>query len=432
MKSGSVLSAISIIIVALGLAPALWPMTRPASATADQDLGPIVADALKSNPQIKNGLVYAAKGDGSFTGSGVAGIAEQEAQLPMTKDTPIYLASITKLYTAVVIMRLSELGALALDDPMAKYLPEDLIRGIHVYQGHDYSREITVEQLLDQTSGIADFYGDRSKDGLSLFEIFVADPGRTWTVEETIGRARNDLAPHFRPGTAVSYSDTNYQLLGKIIESVTGKPLQAAYEEIIFRPLGLSRTWLIGRSKPRNPPSAGIADVFSKDLNITRIRSNGSYWAEGGMVSTAEDAIVFLKALNQGRMIRQDTLELMHRTWRRLPNMPIQYGYGTMRIDFAVFGNPPGVSPVWGHSGSVGSFLYYSPGLDLYMAGTIDQTEDRITPIRLMIKMMQAIGGRTNRPSCDPAAPLRPETGFDLAAGLISFPASARWPRPSP
>jgi D-alanyl-D-alanine carboxypeptidase len=390
MKPRTILSTILVVIVAVGIVLTVWRLTRPTFSNANQELEYLVADTVKSNKQIKNCLVYVTKGDGSFTWSGAAGIAKQDGQVLMTKDTPIYLASITKLYTAVVIMRLYEQGALALDDPMAKYLSDDLIRGIHVYQGHDYSREITIEQLLDQTTGIADFYSEKSKDGETLFEIFVADQNRTWTVEETIGRARNDMVPNFKPGTAVSYSDTNYQLLGKIIESVTGKPLQVVYDEIIFRPLGLKQTWLVGRSKPQVEPSAAIADVFSKDLNITRIRSNGSYWAEGGMVSTAEDAIIFLKALNQGKIIRQDTLQLMHNTWRQLPNMPFQYGYGTMKFEIPVFGNVLEVPPVWGHSGSVGSFLYYSASQDLYMAGTINQTEDKIAPIMLMIKVMQA------------------------------------------
>jgi D-alanyl-D-alanine carboxypeptidase len=74
------------------------------------------------------------KGDGSFSWSGAAGIAGQDGQVSMTKDTPIFIASITKLYTATVIMQLYEKGALSLDDPMSKYLSEQLIRGIHIYK----------------------------------------------------------------------------------------------------------------------------------------------------------------------------------------------------------------------------------------------------------------------------------------------------------
>jgi CubicO group peptidase (beta-lactamase class C family) len=355
----------------------------------NQELEYIVTNQVGDGKQIKNCVLAVMKGDGSFAWSGAAGIANQAGQVPMTSDTPIYIASITKLYTAAAIMRLYEQGTLALDDPIAKYLPDDLIRGIHIYRGKDYSHEITIAQLLAQTSGIADYYDEKPKGGSSLYEMFVADPERLWTVEETIERARNDLEPHFQPATAASYSDTNYQLLGKIIEAVTGKPLETVYDEFFFRPLGLRHTWLAGYSEPQITPSAAPADVFAKDVNITKIRSNGAYWADGGIVSTAKESIFFLQALKEGRIVHEDTLGLMH-NWRPLNNLPFQYGYGTMYLQISsITGvNAP---PMWGHSGSTGSFLYYSEGLDLYMAGTINQTGNRVAPFMLMMSVIKAI-----------------------------------------
>jgi D-alanyl-D-alanine carboxypeptidase len=315
----------------------------------------------------------------------------------MTKDTPVYLASVTKLYTAVAIMKLYEQGALRLDDPMAKYLPGDLIRGINVYQGHDYSNEITIAQLLAHTSGIPDYYEEKGKDGKTLFEIFKADQQRQWTAEEQIARARDDMTPTFKPGEKAFYSDTNYQLLGKIIEARTGKPLQVVFDEFFFRPLGLKHTWLVGLSSPQEKPVAAVADVFSKDENITQMRSSTFYWADGGIVSTVQDAAMFLKALNEGRIIKKDTLKLMHQ-WRPIQNTgPFQYGYGTMEVTLpSAISWAVTVLPVWGHTGSVGSFLYYSPSQDLYIAGTINQTDDPLTALLLMIKAMQAIAHAKN------------------------------------
>jgi CubicO group peptidase (beta-lactamase class C family) len=69
--------------------------------------------------------------------------------------------------------------------------------------------------------------------------------------------------------------------------------------------------------------------------------------------------------------------------------MPFEYGYGTMKFEASPFINRAAkMPPVWGHTGSTGVFLYYAEGLDLYMAGTIDQTEDKVAPIMLMIKVM--------------------------------------------
>jgi D-alanyl-D-alanine carboxypeptidase len=345
---------------------------------------------VENNKSIKNCVLSVTKGDGSFSWSGAAGIASQNGQVPMTKETPIFIASITKLYTATVIMRLYEKGAISLDDPMSKYLPEGLIRGIHVYKGKDYSHEITIKQLLSHSSGIADYYSEKPKGGKSLFEIFLEKPERPWTVDETIERARCDLKPNFAPGTGTSYSDTNFALLGKVIEAVTGKPLHIAYEDFIFRPLNLMYTWLIGRSEPQLPPSPATADVFYKDINITKIRSNGSYWADGGIVSTAEEMIIFLKALKEGRIVSEDTLKLMH-NWHKL-QFPFQYGFGTRYFKLPPFiSKVMKVSPLWGHSGSTGSFLYYSEDQDLYMAGSIDQVDAKIKPFILMIKVTKAI-----------------------------------------
>jgi protein-S-isoprenylcysteine O-methyltransferase Ste14 len=94
-----------------------------------------VSELVEKDKSVRNCVLAVTKGDGSYSWAGAAGIATQDGQVPMTKDTPIYIASITKLYTATAIMKLYEEGALSLDDPIFKYLPADLIQGIHVYEG---------------------------------------------------------------------------------------------------------------------------------------------------------------------------------------------------------------------------------------------------------------------------------------------------------
>jgi CubicO group peptidase (beta-lactamase class C family) len=129
-------------------------------------------------------------------------------------------------------------------------------------------------------------------------------------------------------------------------------------------------------------------------MDITKTRSNGAYWADGGIVSTAEEMIVFLKTLNEGRMIRRDTLKLMHH-WHKL-RFPLQYGYGTMYFRLPWFMTKVlKAPPLWGHSGSTGSFLYYSDALNLYMAGSVNQVESRSKPFRLMLRAIKAIQSET-------------------------------------
>lgn len=185
-----------------------------------------------------------------------------------------------------------------------------------------------------------------------------------WTPDETIARARDELKPRFAPGTETSYSDTNYQLLGRVIESVTGKPLHGVFEDLIFRPLGLEHTWMVGHRRPAVAASPRPAAVLLGDTDITETRANGAYWADGGIVSTAADRNLFLKALKEGRIISASSLQQMH-DWRKM-SFPLEYGYGTM--GFALprpIRAITGIPPLWGHSGSTGSFLYYAQDLDL-------------------------------------------------------------------
>jgi D-alanyl-D-alanine carboxypeptidase len=376
-----------IVIVVSGLFLTSLNCSNSPSNDLNLNLEHSVSELIEKDKSIENCVLTVTKGDGSYSWAGAAGIANQEGQVPMTKDTPIYIASVTKLYTATAIMKLYEEGALSLDDPMSKYLPADLIKGINVYKGKDYSNEITIKQLLAQTSGIADYYEEKGKDGKSVFEILVADPNSYWTVEKAITRTRDELQPHFAPGTGAFYSDANFLLLGKIIENVAQKPLQTVYEDYIFRPCGCTHTWLVNLSQPQ-VASGAPADIFYNGKAITKMRLNGADWADGGIISTAGDMIIFLKALNEGKIVSKDTLRLMH-DWHKL-DFPIQYGYGTMYFKLPPLMNKvTGVTPLWGHSGSTGSFLYYSEDLDLYMAGTIDNVGSNIKPFMLMGDVMK-------------------------------------------
>jgi D-alanyl-D-alanine carboxypeptidase len=107
-------------------------------------------------------------------------------------------------------------------------------------------------------------------------------------------------------------------------------------------------------------------------------------------VSTAEEMIIFLRALNEGQIISKASLELMH-DWHKL-EFPLQYGYGTMYFKLpTIMSKMSGMRPLWGHSGSTGSFLYFSDELNLYMAGTTNQVESQIKPFKLMSKAMKIV-----------------------------------------
>ncbi len=359
-------------------------------AVGDQ-LQCLVSDLVGKDGSVRSVELAVARGDGSYSWAGGAGVADPQRHTSIATDTPIYMASVTKVYIATLVMLLSQRRLLALDDPIAKYLPATLVRGVDVYAGHDYSGAVTIRQLMSMTSGIPDYYEEKGPDGKTGFDLFVADPAKTWTPDEMINRARTALKPHFPPGHGLYYSDTNYHLLGKIIERVTHTSLANALQRYVLAPLGLRHTWLTGTPAPSG--LAAPAHVFDHQRDITTVRSK-DYWADGGLVATPTDMIAFLKALNDGRIISPSSLRTMQ-TWHARdgsPTPPIpgtKYGYGLWDLQMS---GPTSVlnsfTPDWGATGSTGSFLYYSAKRDLYMAGTVNSASSSITPFILMGAVM--------------------------------------------
>jgi D-alanyl-D-alanine carboxypeptidase len=371
------------------------PLIRAAfscASTSSHDvsghLNCLVKGSVGKNASVRGVELAVAKGDGSFSWAGAAGIADPHGQTALTGNTPIYIASVTKVYVAALVMRLAEDKLLSLDAPVAKYLPPNLLAGIDTYRGHDYSRALTLRELMSMTSGLPDYYAETGKDGKTGFDLFLEHPAKTWTPEQDIDRARTELKPHFAPGTGLYYSDTNYQLLGMVIERVTHTTLAKALQRYELGPLGLRHTWLIGSHAPGSLAPPG--HVFDHNRDITTVRSGTDYWADGGLVSTPSDMIAFLRALNSGKLISKASLRMMQ-TWRNRdgsPDPPIpgtQYGYGLWHLQMT---GPLSVlnayAPTWGASGSTGSFLYYSKDRDLYLAGTVNSTSSSPTSYILM------------------------------------------------
>ena len=373
---------------------------RTASGDVSGQLQCLVSDYVGQDPSVRNIELAVAKGDGSYSWTGSAGVAHVDGA-PMAADTPVYLASVTKIYIATLVMVLSRDKLLSLDDPAARYLPAAVAGGIDVYGGHDYSGEVTVRQLVSMTSGIADYYEEKGTDGKTGYDQFLADPARTWTPGELVTRARTDLKPHFAPGKGLYYSDTNYQLLGMIIEHVTRTSLATALQNYVFRPLGLRHTWLTGSPGPAG--LAAPAHVFDHQRDITTVRAK-DYWADGGLVATPADMIAFLRALNDGKIISPASLRTMQ-TWHDRDGSPVlpfsfvHYGYGLWHFQMTgPLGALKDVVPTWGASGSTGSFLYYSQPLDLYMAGTVDSASSAMTPFFLMAGVMSLVSGNDHSP----------------------------------
>jgi D-alanyl-D-alanine carboxypeptidase len=311
-------------------------------------------------------------GDGSldFTGSG--GSADP--------DSRFYIASITKMFTAAVIMQLSDGGLVDLEHPVAEYLPNLYLEGIHVHDGIDYSPILNIRQLLNHTSGLADYYEngllDEIKDGRD----------RTFDVHDALEMIRGTEPPAAPDSGKAHYSDTNYQLLGAVIESVCSSPLPEVFARRIFVPLGLESTYVYGHSEPSLAP----LPLYLKDRKMEFPRALSSMAPDGAIVSNTRDLLSFLRAYFAGELFASENFKSI----RKFVPMffPMQYGLGLWRFQIPRWMNLFRKTPVFlGHSGSTGSFAFYEPERDLFLAGSFNQMENPARPYQLMMKIASKI-----------------------------------------
>ncbi len=353
-------------------------------------------DGVVARGQAPHAVLAVASVDGMFRWAGAAGAAHPDGG-PLRVDSPFYAASVTKLYTAAIVLKLQERGRLDIDEPIASYLPHELIGGLHQLKGVDHTPAITVRHLLAHTSGLPDYFGGRPKGGRSLFDRLVHTGDEEWDVHDVVRTVRDELTPRFSPQPVEAtrqkahYSDTNYQLLGAIAEAVTGMRLHDVYAELLFQPLGLARTYLHGHGE-RPEPLDRPATVWFKSRPLHLDRAMASFAPDGGVVSTAEDMLAFMGALVRGEVFDDPaTFERMQQRWNRI-HFPFEYGLGVLR-----FRMPRAMSPAYavpalvGHHGASGSWLYHCPELDVLLAGTLDQAAQPSLPYRLLPRALRIL-----------------------------------------
>ncbi len=375
-------------------------MTKPEHQAAWRDVDETTATRLQqlidrqvARKRIPHAMLGVARGDGSLRWIGAAGTAYPDGT-PMQPDTPYFIASVTKLYIATLILQLYERGDVDLDERAVTYLGRERIDGIHRAKGFDYTPLITVRQLLSHTSGLPDYLEDAPKGQPSMYEDLARGIDQSWDFNDTVRITRELLRPHFPPQSPKAkrqkarYSDTGFQLLIAIIEAVTGQPFHQALEERLFRPLELRHTWLPGHSEPLEPTDApAMLWADGKPLDIPQAMA-----CFNDLVSTADDTLRFMRALTRAEVFeRRETYELMHHRWNRL-SLGLEYGNATMRFKIArIFA--PGWRPLTltGHSGSTGSWLFHCPELDLLLTGTFDEINARSMPFRFMLRVIRAI-----------------------------------------
>lgn len=359
-------------------------------------LDTLLGRTVDRNRHVRHGLAAVAKVDGSWIWSGATGTLDPEGTVADTAARyPI--ASVTKLYTAAVTLRLVELGELSLGARMVDLLSDDVTEGLHALDGVDHTDEITVEHLLGHTSGLPDYYEEAPPGGRSAQARLLAGEDAPMPFEEVLRVVREDLEPHFPPQpldaakAKARYSDTNYQLLGAIAELVTRKPLHRVFEEMLFGPLGLETT-----SSYPHPPRSGASpepsvSIWSKQAVLRPQGALRHQVADGGIISTLGDQVRFIQALVNSEIFDDSaTWQRMQQRWSRV-FFPVDYGLGVMRYAPPRWMSPAfRIPPVVGHSGSTATWLFHCPELDIVLAGTFDVAQPQL-PFRFIPRVLRAV-----------------------------------------
>lgn len=248
------------------------------------------------------------------------------------------VGSTVKMYTATLVLKLQEEGKLDLDQKIAEYLSGDVITRIK------NADKATIRQLLQHSSGIYNYIQSAQFQTASINNLI-----KEWHAEDLLQYAYGKAA-YFEPNADVQYSNTNYILLGLLIEKIEGKALHQVFDEKIFRPLKLNNTLFAGKNPVPSNIVRGYIDLYSNLQVIESTYYSGwdYYTADGGLISNPYDMTVFFRALMAGKIISSASLEEML-NWKTPKEQDpefyeIQYGLGIFRME-----TPRGVA--YFHSG---------------------------------------------------------------------------------
>jgi D-alanyl-D-alanine carboxypeptidase len=337
----------------------------------------VLRDALRDPSITAPGAILHVRSPTLGAWTGVAGRGRVAPDAPMRRADRFRAGSIAKTFVAVVVLQLAERGRLSLGARLPDVLPASVVGRFTT------AADITVRMLLDHRSGIPEW--NSAAVGLEV----ARNPAKVWKVAEFLDLAAAQ-PPVFAPGTGFFYSSTNYNLLGLIIERITGRSWRREVTRRVIRPLRLTRTDLPapGQRSIRGAHAHGYGELDGRRIDVTRVDPSFAGAAgAGALVTNVQDLARFLDALLRGRLFRRRaTLRQM------LDIAPAQgdgglsgYGLGIER-----YALPGGVELVGHLGGTAGyrSFVGRVRPVNVTMAFALN-TEDDPTP--LVLPAVQAL-----------------------------------------
>lgn len=335
------LALLATAVLAVGVAVAGPVPARAAAASADHAATQAALDDAQRQLGLPGAAVTVVDRYGQW--SRHSGTAEVGTRRPIRPTDRVRIASNTKMFTSAVVLQLVAEGRVALDAPIERYLP-GLVHG----NGYD-GRQITVRQLLQHTSGIADYLTVEA-------QLDPANHTRTHTARELVALALRQ-PPIFPPGTGWYYSTTGYILAGMIIEAVTGAPAREEITRRVIRRADLTRTVFpeAGERDIAGPHVHGYYDSPDDGLvDLTRFEPSFA-GAGAAIVSTGADMARFVGELAAGRIVPPAQLAEMR---TGVPVGSSSYGLGLFRISLSCGGY------AWGHDGALAGYITQAMATD--------------------------------------------------------------------
>ncbi|MDO6528109.1 serine hydrolase [Motilimonas sp. 1_MG-2023] len=356
-----------------------------------------VYQVASSDPDIINLAFSVESPKQNFSWHKAGGIAYPNTSEEMTMQTPFRIASIGKTFTATLIMKMIEAGSISLSTPISDILADSDMPGhftlneLHQIDEDSSGESLTISQLLNHTSGLRDYITDEPDNDISsnsLAALQILDvtgllpsgiSKNSWTsasiLEYFFSSGMNQYAMN-PPGESYHYSDTNYLLLGLIIEKISGMSLADNYRVEIFSQSQMNFSYLEWHEAAEGKgPAHHYSNLspFGINENIDVIASglNTSFdWAGGGIVSSIEELNSYAIDLFSNKLFKDvNTLKEMKNTIS-VDNENFSYGLGMKRIEYQLSHKKV---VVYGHDGAWGTGMYYIPETGTSIVFTINQ-----------------------------------------------------------
>jgi len=330
-----------------------------------------LVDNVTAKKHIYGAVFYVSSDDNSIDLISASGNIKEDSQY--------YIASINKLFISAIILKLYTENKLDLYDKISEYLPEEVVRGLHVHRGKDYSNDLTITHMISHTSGLPCYLTDKQVNGRKAMAELEAGIDQPWPIDNVIQEVKR-MKTHFPPGKdgRAKYIDTNHQILSLIVKNVTGEAINIALKNL-FQELNLTRTHVCEDAD--NEIFVPIR-YKSRELHIPRFLNS----TQNEIISTAKDQMTFLKAFFGGYFFSKERISELEK-WNNI-FFPFKYGMGIQKFYMPRILSPfRSVPDMVGHCGSTGSVAFYVPDMDVYITGSTNQQARPNIAFQTMIKI---------------------------------------------